>query len=125
MSLIVGIALTVGHNTYLSDMLWNSPDGLAGHGSRILNAASASFLDVLMSQISTWMMPIGKSQCILDTAHSPIWGGCHGHSDLGRWSAPEAYGAFLLSLPKMAWPSLWVLVPLFILWPCLSPTTVL
>ncbi|MBK6388047.1 MAG: type IV secretion system protein [Rhodoferax sp.] len=102
LSLIVGIALTVGrYNTFLSDMLWNSPDVLAGYiASGFSNAAptASSWMSCCL-KFTIWGTPIGKSQCrFRDAAHSRSWADCHRHFDLGRRTCSTAYGAFLLIL---------------------------
>jgi len=126
LSLIVGIALSVGrYNTYLSDMLWNSPDVLASYvAAGFSNAASASFLDVLLGQI----FDLGDAYWQKANASSGILP----LPDLGLvavalliWTAAvlvTAYGAFLLILSKMALAILLGVGPLFILMVIFEPT---
>ena len=127
LSLIVGTALTVGYyNAFLSDMLWNSPDVLAGYiASGYSNSTTnTQFLDSLMSQIydlgdAYWQKANAGSAML------PI-------PDLGLtaiailiWAAgllTTAYGAFLLALSKMALAIILGVGPLFILLAMFEPT---
>lgn len=120
LTLIVAIALNVGrYNEYLSDMLWKSPDKLAGYVTSGLSSTTSNtqFLDTLMSQIydfgdAFWKKAILNKNTVgipdlgLMVTAGLIW--CAGLFATG-------YGAFLLALSKMALAILLGVGPLFIL----------
>lgn len=127
LAVVIGIALNVGrYNTYLADMLWNSPDALAGVvASGYSNSnTSMQFLDNLMGQF------YDMGQAYNDKAHADS--GLSGIPDLSLWCAGLAiwvsgilvtgYAAFLLALSKIAIAILLGVGPLFILMTIFEPT---
>lgn len=127
LSVITGIALNLGrYNGFLSDMLWSSPDALAGviASGYADSTANTQFLDKLMSQI----FDLGDAYWTKATSLS----GVTGIPDLSLaitafllWIAglfSTGYGAFLLALSKMALAIILGVGPLFILLTIFEPT---
>lgn len=127
LALVIGIALNVGrYNTYLADMLWNSPDALAGVvASGYSNSnTSMQFLDNLMGQF------YDMGQAYNDKAYANA--GITGIPNLSLWCTGLAiwvsgilvtgYAAFLLALSKIAIAILLGVGPLFILMTIFEPT---
>ncbi len=127
LAVVIGIALNVGrYNTYLADMLWNSPDALAGVvASGYSNSnTSMQFLDNLMGQF------YDMGQAYNDKANADS--GVTGIPDLSLWCTGLAiwvsgilvtgYAAFLLALSKIAIAILLGVGPLFILMTIFEPT---
>ncbi len=127
LAVITGIALNLGrYNGYLADMLWNSPDALAGYiASGYSNTTTnMQFLDSLMSQIYDlgdvyWqkafagMGTIGIPNIGLIIIAILIW---------AAGLLATAYGAFLLALSKMALAIILAVGPLFVLMTIFEPT---
>lgn len=127
LALITGIALNVGrYNAYLADMLWNSPDALAGVVASGYSDGSTNmnFLDQLLGQF------YDMGQAYNDQAHTDA--GALGMPDLSLWICGVAiwlagliltgYAAFLLALSKIALAILLGVGPLFILMTIFEPT---
>lgn len=125
LAIITGIALNLGrYNTYLADMLWNSPDALASYIGGGNGSTNVAFLDQLMSR----MYDFG------DAYHQKAYASASvvGMPDLGLlfmayalWGAglcATAYGAFLLALSKIALAIVLGIGPLFILLTIFEPT---
>jgi len=126
LAVITGIALNIGlYNSHLSDMLWNSPDALAGYIAAGYEDGvnNMQFLDQLMSKF----YDMGDSYWQAASANSSMIG----VPDLGLsiialliWVsglAATAYGAFLLALSKMALAILIGVGPIFILLTIFEP----
>lgn len=127
LAVVIGIALNVGrYNTYLADMLWNSPDALAGVVASGYSDSNTSmqFLDKLMGQF------YDMGQAYNDKANADS--GVTGIPDLSLWCTGLAiwvsgilvtgYAAFLLALSKIAIAILLGVGPLFILMTIFEPT---
>lgn len=127
LSVITGIALNLGrYNQFLSDMLWNSPDALAGviASGYADSTTNMQFLDVLMSQI----YDLGDAYWTKANASS----GVLPVPDFGMmalailiWTAgmfATGYSAFLLALSKMALAIILGVGPLFVLMTIFEPT---
>lgn len=125
LAVITGIALNVGrYNTYLADMLWNSPDALASYIGGGNGTTNAAFLDQLMSR----MYDFGEAYHQKAYANASVIG----IPDLGLllmayalWGAglcATAYGAFLLALSKIALAIVLGIGPIFILLTIFEPT---
>ncbi len=126
LALITGIALNLGrYNGYLADMLWNSPDVIAGYiASGYSNSiTNMQFLDSLMSQI------YDLGDAYWQKAYAST--GALGVPNIGFllvavliWGAgllATGYGAFLLALSKMALAIILAVGPLFILMTIFEP----
>lgn len=127
LALIVGIALNVGrYNSYLSDMLWSSPEALAGYlASGYSNSSTnTQYLDQLFSQIydlgdAFWQKAHGASSAV-------------GFPDMGLiviallvWMAgalATGFSFFLLAISKIALAVLLGVGPIFILMTMFEPT---
>lgn len=125
LSIITAAALNIGiYNGYLSDMLWNSPDALAGYiaSGNSDNTTNTQFLDQLMSKI------YDLGDAYWQTAHASV----SGIPNIGLvliavivWGAgllATGYGAFLLILSKMALAIILGVGPMFILLTIFEPT---
>lgn len=126
LTVITAIALSTGYyNSMLANMLWNSPEALAGivaGGSD--STTSMQFLDDLMSQFYDF------GQVYNDAAHADT--GITGIPDLSLWITAVAiwlagilatgYAAFLLALSKMALAIILGIGPIFILLTIFEPT---
>jgi len=126
LSVITGLALSVGrYNTYLADMLWNTPDALAavvasGHSD---GNSNMQFLDGLMSKL------YDMGQAYNDQAQAKSTMGIPDLTLLATalviWIVAVSvtgYAAFLLALSKMALAILLGIGPLFILLTIFEPT---
>lgn len=127
LSIITGIALNVGrYNTYLANMLWNSPDELAkvvasGYAN---NQSNMHFLDTLMGKF------YDMGQAFNDRANADS--GVTGIPDLSLWFIGlliwvagiclTGYAAFLLVLSKIMIALFIGIGPLFILMTIFEPT---
>ncbi len=123
LSVILGIALNVGrYNAYLSDMLWNSPDVLAGYIAAGFSDGTTNiqFLDNLLSQIfdmGTAFWQAGTMDAIPDVGMVII--------AILIYLAGlilTGYAAFLLILSKMALAIILGIGPLFIMMVMFEPT---
>lgn len=126
LAVITGVALNVGlYNSHLSDMLWGSPDALAGYIASGYEDGvnNMQYLDQLMSQIydmgdAYWQAASANSSMIgvpdigLTIVAIMVW---------GAGLAATAYGAFLLALSKMALAILIGVGPMFILLTIFEP----
>lgn len=125
-TLIVAVAIGTGYyNSFLADMLWNSPEALgsivAGGSS---SATNMQFLDDLMSQFYDF------GQVFNDAANADT--GITGIPDLSLWFTGLAvwvsgvlvtgYAGFLLALSKMALAIILGIGPIFILLTIFEPT---
>ena len=127
LSVITAIALNLGrYNGYLSDMLWNSPDALAGYVASGYSdgTTNTQFLDNIMSQIYDMGYVYWEKAFLASNSL--------GIPNLGFlsiailiWLAgllATAYAAFLLALSKMALAIILGVGPLFILMNIFEPT---
>jgi type IV secretion system protein VirB6 len=127
MAVIVGIALNVGYyNSFLADMLWNSPDALAGYVASGYSdeTTNMQFLDSLMSNF------YDMGEAYNDRANADS--GLTGIPDLSLWFTGLAiwlsgvlvtgYAAFLFALSKMALAIVLGVGPIFILLTIFEPT---
>lgn len=127
LSVITAIALNIGrYNGYLADMLWNSPDALAGYiaSGYSDSATNMQFLDRLMSKI------YDMGDAYWQKAYSGT--GALGIPNFGLlivaimiWAMgilATGYAAFLLALSKMALAIILGVGPLFILMTIFEPT---
>jgi type IV secretion system protein VirB6 len=124
LALIVAVALNVGYyNSFLSEMLWNSPDALASYVGGGDGSTNAAFLDRLMSQ----MFDFGRAYYQKAQADATL-----GIPDLGPlgmafllWGSGivvTAFGGFLLALCKIALAVLLGVGMLFVLMTIFEPT---
>ena len=124
LALITGVALNLGrYNSLIADMLWNSPDALAGIIGGGTPTTNATFLDTLMSK----MYDFGDAYYQKAQANSTL-----GVPDLGLlfmayalWGAgvlATGYGAFLLTLAKIGLAVALGVGPIFILLTIFEPT---
>ena len=123
LALITGVALQIGYyNGFLADMLWNSPDALAGYVGGGSGTSNAAYLDTLMSK----MYDFG------DAYYQKAYAGAIVFPKLGLlfmafaiWAAgilATGYGAFLLALAKIGLAVALGVGPLFILLTIFEPT---
>lgn len=126
LAVIIGIALNVGrYNTYLADLLWNSPDALAAlvaSGSSN-TGTNMAFLDVFVGQY----YDLGKAYVDWAVANSTM-----GIPDITYLLAGglimvagvalTGYAAFLLLLAKMSLAILLGIGPIFVLLTIFEPT---
>lgn len=124
LSLIIGIALSVGrYNSYLADMLWNSPDSLASYIGGGSGSTNAAFLDQLMSQLYDFGDAYYQKAYATSTMGIPSIGLLiMAYALWGAGILATGYGAFLLALAKMALAVLLGVGPLFILMTIFEPT---
>lgn len=105
MAFIVTLAINAGiYNSYLANLLWQTPDALAGIVAGGTGGSSMHFLDSLMGQF------YGLAQAFSDKAYADA--GLTGLPDLSLWAASWAiliggsaltgYAAFLFALSKIA-----------------------
>lgn len=127
LSLVTALALNIGiYNQYLSDMLWDSPEALAGFiaGGYSDSTDNMQYLDSLMSKIydlgdAFWQKAYAGSGALgmpnigLLLVAILIWA-------LGL--VATGYAAFLLALAKMALAIILSVGPLFILLMVFEPT---
>jgi len=119
LAVITGIALNVGrYNTYLADMLWNSPDALAAIVSNggTTGVGSAQFLDTLMDRF----YDIGEAYNEVAHANSTLGvpdltALFAGYAIFASGVALTGYAAFLLVLAKIALAVLLGIGPIAIL----------
>ena len=126
LAIIVGIALNVGqYNTYLADMLWNSPDALATivAPSYSSDTTNMQYLDTLMGQfydMGTIFTDAADQNSIAGIPNPSLWitGMCINATGL----IVTGYAAFLLILAKMGLAILLGIGPIFILLTVFEPT---
>ena len=127
LALIIGVALNLGHyNGFVANMLWNSPEALAGivASGHSDGSTNMQFLDELMSKL------YDMGQAYNDKANADT--GLTGIPDLSLWFTGLAiwvagvivtgYAAFLLALSKMALAIVLGVGPIFILLTVFEPT---
>lgn len=129
-SIITAIALNLGmYNNFLSDMLWQSPDALAGYIASQSNSTAptnAQFLDQIWSQI------YDLGDAYWQKAYASVAGVAIPIPHFGLliiailiWVAgiaATAFGAFLLVMSKIALAIILGIGPLFILMTLFEPT---
>jgi len=127
LTLITAIALNIGYyNGFLADMLWKSPDALAGVVASDYSDSTNNmqFLDNLMSKF------YDMGQAYNDKAHADS--GVTGLPDLSLWItgviiwlvgiAATGYAAFLFALSKLALAIILGVGPIFVLLIMFEPT---
>lgn len=127
LAVIVGIALNLGYyNGFIADMLWNSPDAIAGivASGYSDSGTNMQFLDQLMSRF------YDMGQAYNDKANADT--GITGIPDLSLWFTGLAiwvagvivtgYAAFLFALSKMALAIVLGIGPIFVLLTVFEPT---
>lgn len=124
LSLITATALQIGHyNGFLADMLWNSPDALAGYIGGGTPTTNAVYLDKLMSRMYDFggayydkayaTTTMGIPSIGLLTMAYVLW---------GAGVLATGYGAFLLTLAKIGLAVALGVGPLFVLMCVFEPT---
>lgn len=127
LAVIVGVALNLGYyNGFIANMLWNSPDALAGIVASGYSDGNTNmqFLDKLMSNF------YDMGQAYNDKANADS--GITGIPDLSLWFTGLAiwvvgvnvtgYAAFLFALSKMALAIILGVGPIFVLLTVFEPT---
>lgn len=125
-SIITSVALNIGYyNSFLADMLWNSPEALASYvTSGNAGSGTTQFLDQLMGQF------YALGQVYAEKANAAS--GLTGIPDLGLmfvavclWTAgalATGYGAALLGLSKISLAVVLGVGPMYVLFTLFEPT---